>query len=872
VTPTPTFTPGIFDCCQLSTIGGPLCGFPVGNSCGPGEIVYRAACDGNQCVTYTPTRTPTLTPTGTQTATLTFTRTPTNTPVPTMTATRTATQSPTPGPNDCCQITLGGGGVLCGLPVNGQCGSGVPVYGAVCSGSACVLHTPTVTPTPTHTPITFPTSGPNCMALVPSGPAEQPDNRAFGCLFPNNWQCVASDDGDQSYVFYDQDTSTLGTRIDMYNIEDVAPRPEPILSVVVHVISRSVNGLPGSRTSAVLRGGTQGIFTAALRQVTNSYADYWSQFCVNPRPPCLNPAFGAQWTWADINNMQAGVRHQVANLDAVRTTSVWVEVCWLAPTPTPTATSTQTPTRTHTPTSTPTETPTPTDTPTPTETATRTHTPTATPSFTETPTFTSTPTPTPTRTPTPTSTDTPTQTPTRTTTPSRTPTESATPTPTPTETPTRTPTSTHTPTRTHTPTVTDTPTRTETPTQTATLTLTPTGTLAPTDTPTRTESPSRTFTATATPTITRTGPPTQTPTISPTLLPITGTATETPTRTATPTRTLTRTPTVTGTRPTETPTTQPRSSFLFGSGSNQVDCAFDLATELGFQNAARPLTTLEGENPATARDFFQVIYIPPGLVADDYAVLQRLVRPGGLIEQFVSLGGVAVIHAAGLLSDQPNIAPGGVGFRRVQRHNSQSILQPEHPYFVGDGFGGQRLQALDFENWVPGTDEGILDMLPAESVVLLENSDGPSLVEYTYGEGRVIVSSMAYCWIGRPNSDGVAMRNLLRYAQFYQGAANTPAPTLTTTATPTATPSRTVPASATATRTRTPTRSPSVTPTVSYLVGDANQDGFVDALDVETLIFILFGEIPTPIEADANRDGRIRAADLTALFLILGSE
>jgi hypothetical protein len=55
-------------------------------------------------------------------------------------------------------------------------------------------------------------------------------------------------------------------------------------------------------------------------------------------------------------------------------------------------------------------------------------------------------------------------------------------------------------------------------------------------------------------------------------------------------------------------------------------------------------------------------------------------------------------------------------------------------------------------------------------------------------------------------------------------------------------------------------------------VGDANQDGFVDALDVETLIFILFGEIPTPIEADANRDGRIRAADLTALFLILGSE
>jgi hypothetical protein len=257
---------------------------------------------------------------------------------------------------------------------------------------------------------------------------------------------------------------------------------------------------------------------------------------------------------------------------------------------------------------------------------------------------------------------------------------------------------------------------------------------------------------------------------------------------------------------------------------------------------------------------------------DDYGSLQRMVAGGGFIEQFVSLGGVAVIHAAGTFGDQMNIAPGDVSFVRNAQHNSESIPDSSHPYFTGLGFGGQPLSPTDFENWRPGTDEGILTNLPPDAKILLENEDGPSLAEYNYGDGRVIVSSVSYCWIGRANSDGVAMRNLLRYSEFYSGFANTPAPTLTPTGTPTHTPTRTIAATGTATRTRTATRTPSVTPTVNYLVGDANLDGVVDGADLEELIFLLFEEAPPPLEADVNRDGRISAADVTLMILLLGSE
>ncbi len=645
----------------------------------------------------------------------------------------------------------------------------------------------------------------------------QPQNLFAGCVA--NWQCARLIDGDASYV-YSQQTGGTGPRIDLYPLDDADPRAEPIAAVLVHISSRAVAGVGGSSATTQLKLGTGlTIYSGAPFFPPTTYAE-----AVTPYPN--NPATGVAWTWVDINTLEAGVRHQVAGGEEVRTTSVFVEVCWVPPTPT------TTPTSTSTPTSTPTPTPTPTDTVTPTATAT------ATPTFTRTPT----PTPTPTATPTFTDTPSPTPSPTHTATPSPTISPTPTATPLPTRTPTASPTATRTPTPTPTPTTTATPS--------ATPSATPTPTLSPTRTPTNAPSSTSTPTPTATPSPTASKSPTQSPT-----------------RTRTPSPTATPTPTVTPTQPTPTATPLPAIPFVFAQGSNQFRCAFDLAFNppLLFASGSLSFTDLARQDAARLRNLYQVIYVAPDLGATDYEALQQMVAPDGVIERFVSLGGVAVINAAGTLGDQPNIAPGGVGFSNVAQHQSAQILAREHLYITGAGYAGERLDDGDFGAWQP-TDHGTLTNLPGDAVVVLANSDGPSWAEYPYGSGRVIVTTLGYCWDGKPASQGAAARNLLRYSRFYTGSAQTPGPTVTPTGSATPTRTRTPTRTATATVPRTPTPTPSPTPEI--LRGDANLDGAVDINDLPSLIEALFLDSPPP-EADVNGDDRVTAADLPALLVLL---
>jgi len=298
-----------------------------------------------------------------------------------------------------------------------------------------------------------------------------------------------------------------------------------------------------------------------------------------------------------------------------------------------------------------------------------------------------------------------------------------------------------------------------------------------------------------------------------------------------------------------------------------VQCAFNLSTQLGFTNVTKSFTGtrgLENEDPVLLRSQFQAIYIGPDLGAGDYASLQNMVMPGGVIEQFVSLGGVAVINAAGTLGDQADIAPDGVGFASVAQHNSETIVDGTHPYFTGLGFGGELLSGSAFNGWQP-TDYGVLtnlENLPVTATVLLTNTDGPSAAEYQHGDGKVIVTTLSYCWIGRPNSDTAAARNLLRYSRFYFGAAFTPAATVTPTATFTQTPTRTI------TPTSNITATPSPTPTLPALLGDVNNDGVVDDSDFASLIEAIYlGS--NPPAADINGDGFVTAADLVAWLLLM---
>jgi hypothetical protein len=304
---------------------------------------------------------------------------------------------------------------------------------------------------------------------------------------------------------------------------------------------------------------------------------------------------------------------------------------------------------------------------------------------------------------------------------------------------------------------------------------------------------------------------------------------------------------------------------VFASGSNQSACAFTLASNLLLSSGTEFFSDLERKDPAVLRLTYKVIYVAPGLGEADYVSLKQLVASGGAIEQFVSLGGVAVINVAGLLGDQTDIAPGGVGFSSLAQHDTQQIQLTAHPYITGAGYAGEALVNGDFVNWLP-TDYGTLTNLPPGATVVLTNRDGPTWAEYRYGDGRVIVTTLTYCWEDHPLSQGAAARNLLRYSQFYTGSALTPGPTVTPT--PTATPTRTRTATRTGTITPTPTRTRTPTPTPDVLRGDANLDGTVNADDLLSLIEALFADEP-PVEADVNADGGVTGADLAALLTLL---
>lgn len=313
----------------------------------------------------------------------------------------------------------------------------------------------------------------------------------------------------------------------------------------------------------------------------------------------------------------------------------------------------------------------------------------------------------------------------------------------------------------------------------------------------------------------------------------------------------------------------PRIDFAFPQGTNQFGCASELALNLGFENALRVFANMANEDPVAARTKYQVVYVASDLGVDDYVTLQGMVAPNRFIEQFASLGGVAVINVAGKLGSQDSVAPGGVGFVAVAAHDSENILVPDHPYFTGAGFGGEPLsEENDFAGW-GFTDLGILSNLPSDATILLNNSDGPSLAEYQYGDGRVIVSTLTYCWDSERNSQLAAARNLLRYSRFYMGSARTPAPTVTQTSTPTLTPTPTITPTPRPTATATSTRSPTPTPTSSLLLGDLNGDRVVDALDLDALIVVIF-EGDAPPEADVNTDGEVTSADIPALLTALG--
>jgi len=133
---------------------------------------------------------------------------------------------------------------------------------------------------------------------------------------------------------------------------------------------------------------------------------------------------------------------------------------------------------------------------------------------------------------------------------------------------------------------------------------------------------------------------------------------------------------------------------------------------------------------------------------------------------YVQVGGVAVINIAGNIGSANDIDPAGTDYHQEYTHNAETILLPEHPYITGQPYGGSLLMTSDFDSW-GSTDHGWLTDYPANSQVVLQNTNGVSYLQYPYGSGQVIVTTLT--WRGNIGARGAPMENLVEYALYISG-------------------------------------------------------------------------------------------------------
>ena len=187
------------------------------------------------------------------------------------------------------------------------------------------------------------------------------------------------------------------------------------------------------------------------------------------------------------------------------------------------------------------------------------------------------------------------------------------------------------------------------------------------------------------------------------------------------------------------------------------------AMELGYNVTAWTLSTTRTKTLADLQQF-DAIFLSPGAPSVTYTLLEPVIQNGGLLQQYAFYGGTLALNVSSNASHTP-VAPGGVGFSYViGGHNAEQIVTADHPYVTGGDFGGSSLTEADFANWNL-TDHGYLTGLPRDTTIVLSNTDGPSLVEYTVGDdgGRVVISSMNFGWASGGESRGAPLDNLLLY-------------------------------------------------------------------------------------------------------------
>ncbi len=146
-------------------------------------------------------------------------------------------------------------------------------------------------------------------------------------LTPNtgaNWAAVDDDPSSDDDVTYVESGNSQTFLTDLYNLSDVTVSGKgKINSVTVSIHARAGN-TPPSQTSAYTRIKTLGVAHDGSEQTLGAtYATYSTAYTLNPQSV-------AEWTWAEVNALQAGVALRRATATGPNKTSlctqVWVVV------------------------------------------------------------------------------------------------------------------------------------------------------------------------------------------------------------------------------------------------------------------------------------------------------------------------------------------------------------------------------------------------------------------------------------------------------------------------------------------------------------------------------------------------------------------
>lgn len=162
-------------------------------------------------------------------------------------------------------------------------------------------------------------ASPGTLTLRPSGDVAGEINLTIGGTTPasTNWESVDDDPSDDDVTYVESDAGLYET--DLYALPDTTVSGKGKINSVTVYINAKVTKLGGVSAYTVIK--TLGVAHVGVEEtLTLSYLPYSTAYT-------LNPESSAEWTWAEINALQAGVGAQKATGGSLtRCTQVWVVV------------------------------------------------------------------------------------------------------------------------------------------------------------------------------------------------------------------------------------------------------------------------------------------------------------------------------------------------------------------------------------------------------------------------------------------------------------------------------------------------------------------------------------------------------------------